>query len=176
MLSTGRVLISFFSTMVCLLRSLHHEPAALAQGGNAPFRIQDLDLVALLDAVGSDLTGADCLDAHRFGPVGVQLCSNTLQVQDNFGNVFLDALNGGELVDYAVDLDTGHAGQRRQKNSAQAVAQRDAETALQRFCYEFTVAAVGREARRFDFGTFNLHHINVLLVKPMSPSAHMQFS
>src|SRR5699024_6087136 len=121
---------------------LHHEPAALAQGGDVPFRIQDLDLVALLDAVGSDLTGAHRLDAHRLGPVRVQLCSDTLQVQDNFGNVFLDALNGGELVDYAVDLDTGHgdAGQRRQKNSAQAVAQRDAETALQRICYEFTVA------------------------------------
>src|SRR5699024_9378667 len=102
---------------------LHHEPAALAQGGDVPFRIQDLDLVALLDAVGSDLTGAHRLDAHRLGPVRVQLCSDTLQVQDNFGNVFLDVLNGGELVDYDVDLVTGRgdAGQRRQKNSVQAV-------------------------------------------------------
>ena len=139
-----------------------------------PFRVQDLNIVALLDVVRSNLTRADCLNTHCLRPVGVQLCSNTLQVQDNFGNVFLDALNGGELVNHAVDLDAGHGdtGQRGKKHTTQAIAQCDAKATLQRFCHEFAVAAVRGQACRFDFGTFNLHHIYALLVKPMLPSAH----
>ena len=153
---------------------LHDELAALAQGRNVPFRVQDLNIVALLDVVSGDLTGAHCLNTHCLRTIGVQLCSDTLQVQDNFGNVFLDALNGGELVDHAVDLDAGHGdtGQRGKKHTTQAVAQCDAKATLQRFCHEFAVAAVRGQACRFDFGTFNLHHIYALLVKPTLPSAH----
>ena len=153
---------------------LHDELAALAQAGDMPLRVQDLDVIALLDVVGRDFTRANSLHTHRLRPVGVQLCSNPLQVQDNFGNVFLDALNGGELVNHAVDLDAGHGdtGQRGKKHTTQAVAQCDAKTTLQRLCHELAVAAVGRQACRFDFGTFNLHHIYALLVKPMLPSAH----
>ena len=40
------------------------------------------------------------------------------------------------------------------------------------FCHEFAVAAVRGQACRFDFGTFNLHHIYALLVKPALPPAH----
>ena len=153
---------------------LHDELAALAQGCNVPFRVQDLNIVALLDVVRSNLTRADCLNTHCLRPVGVQLCSNTLQVQDNFGNVFLDALNGGELVNHAVNLDAGHGdtGQRGKKHTTQAVAQCDAKATLQRLRHESAVAAVRGQACRFDFGTFNLHHIYALLVKPMLPSAH----
>ena len=53
-----------------------------------------------------------------------------------------------------------------------ADAQCDAKATLQRFCHELAIAAVRRQACRFDFGTFNLHHIYALLVKPMLPSAH----
>ena len=153
---------------------LHDELAALAEGCNVPLRVQDLNIIALFDVIRSDLTGADCFNTHCLRTVGVQLCSDTLQVQDNFGNVFLDALNGGELVNHAVDLDAGHGdtGQRGKKHTTQAVAQCDAKTTLQRLCHELAVAAVGRQACRFDFGTFNLHHIYALLVKPMLPSAH----
>ena len=147
---------------------LHDELAALAQGCDVPFRVQDLNVVALLDVIGGDLTGANCLNTHCLRTIGVQLCSDTLQVQDNFGNVFLDALNGGELVNHAVDLDAGHGdtGQRGKKHTTQAIAQCDAKATLQRFCHEFAVAAVRGQACRFDFGTFNLHHIYALLVKP----------
>ena len=153
---------------------LHDELAALAQGCDVPLRVQDLNIIALLDVIGGDLTGANCLNTHCLRTVGVQLCSDTLQVQDNLGNVFLDALNGGELVNHAVDLDAGHGdtGQRGKKHTTQAVAQCDAKATLQRLCHELAVAAVGRQACRFDFGTFNLHHIYALLVKPMLPSAH----
>ena len=153
---------------------LHDELAALAQGCDVPLRVQNFDVVALLDVVSGDLTGADCLNTHCLRTIGVQLCSNTLQVQDNFGNVFLDALNGGELVNHAINLDAGHGdtGQRGKKHTTQAVAQCDAKATLQRLCHELAVAAVGRQACRFDFGTFNLHHIYALLVKPMLPSAH----
>ena len=139
-----------------------------------PLRVQNFDVVALLDVVSGDLTGADCLNTHCLRTIGVQLCSDTLQVQDNFGNVFLDALNGGELVNHAVDLDAGHGdtGQRGKKHTTQAIAQCDAKATLQRFCHEFAVAAVRGQACRFDLGTFNLHHIYALLVKPVFPPAH----
>ena len=77
-------------------------------------------------------------------------------------------------MDHAVDLDAGHGdtGQRGKKHTTQAVAQGDAKAALQRLRHKFAVAAVRRQACRFDFGTFNLHHIYALLVKPMLPSAH----
>ena len=89
-----------------------------------PLRVQNFDVVALLDVVSGDLTGADCLNTHCLRTIGVQLCSNTLQVQDNFGNVFLDALNGGELVNHAINLDAGHGdtGQRGKKHTTQAIA------------------------------------------------------
>jgi len=153
---------------------LHNELGTLAQSCNVPLRVQNFDVVALLDVVSSDLTGTNCLNTHCLRTIGVQLCSDTLQVQDNFGNVFLDALNGGELVDHTVNLDAGHGdtGQRGKKHTTQAIAQCDAKATLQRFCHEFAVAAVRGQACRFDFGTFNLHHIYALLVKPALPPAH----
>ena len=77
-------------------------------------------------------------------------------------------------MNHAVDLDAGHGdtGQRGKKHTTQAVAQCDAKATLQRLRHESAVAAVRGQACRFDFGTFNLHHIYALLVKPMLPSAH----
>ena len=70
-------------------------------------------------------------------------------------------------MDYAVDLDTGHgdAGQRRQKDSAQAVAQRDAENRAPEVLLR--IYRSGRRARGspFRFGTFISIIYNALLVK-----------
>ena len=41
-----------------------HKEVPLAQGCDVPLRVQDLNIIALLDVVGGDLTGANCLNTH----------------------------------------------------------------------------------------------------------------
>ena len=72
---------------------LHDELAALAEGCNVPLRVQDLNIIALFDVVCSDLTGADCFNTHCLRTIGVQLCSDTLQVQDNLSAFVTTSLN-----------------------------------------------------------------------------------
>ena len=59
----------------------------------------------------------------------------TLEVQDDGGDIFFDAGHGGELVQHAVDADAGdgRAGNRRQQRASQRIAQGVTESGLQRF-------------------------------------------
>ena len=62
----------------------------------------------------------------------------------------------------AVDLDRlrGYTRQAGKKHTAQAVAQRGAETAFQRLNNELTITAIRRKVGHLDLGAFNLHHKN----------------
>ena len=149
-------------TAALVERKLHHEFGALAQRGDVPVGVQDLEVIACLDAAGGDFAGAGCLNADSAGAVAVDLGGNALQVQNDLGDIFLDALDGRELMDHTVDLDTGDCdtGQRGQQHTTQAVAQRGAEAALQRFHNELAVTAVRGKVDHLDLGAFNLHHKN----------------
>ena len=75
-----------------------------------------------------------------------------LQVEDDVGDIFLDARDGGELVQHALDAHGGNriAGERGEQDPAQCVTDSYPVAALERFGDE---APVGRG--RFLFVEFN---------------------
>src|SRR5699024_221261 len=86
---------------------LHDQLGALAQGGDMPFRVEDLQVIAALDGTGDELAGAGRLDPDGLGAVAIDLGGNTLEVQDDLRHVLPYALDGGKLMHHAVDLDAG---------------------------------------------------------------------
>ena len=84
-----------------------------------PIGIQNLDFITLLDAASRHFAFARRLNAGGDRTIGEQLCSNSLQVQDNFSDVLFHSFNGAELMHNAIDLHTGNsnAGKRREKDT-----------------------------------------------------------
>ena len=77
--------------------------------------VEDLDAGGQVDVLGGDLTGAG--DDERgldLGRVGVHAADDALEVQDDVGDVLLDALDRRELVGDALDAHArdGRAGER----------------------------------------------------------------
>ena len=68
------------------------------------------------------------------GSSAMQREHEVLEVQDDVGDVLLDARDGVELVEGVVEahLGDGRAGDRRQQRAAQGVAERVAEAGLER--------------------------------------------
>ena len=86
------------------------------------------------DVGGGDLAGALLAQVHDDRLVALGADDEFLEVQDDVGDVFLDALDGRELVQHAVDADAGDRRARdgRQQGAAQRVAERVAEAGLER--------------------------------------------
>src|SRR4051794_23150846 len=112
---------------------LHLQLALVGQGGDLQVGVVHLDAGRRLDVTGGDDTGAGLAQVHRDGLVVLGGDDKTLQVEDDLGDVFLDALDGRELVQDGVDLDAGdgRTGDGRQEGTTQRVAERVAETRLQ---------------------------------------------
>ena len=117
------------------------------------FRIAD-------DAAGGNFALALSLDAYGLGSFAVKLGVKSLDVEDDFGYILFNALDGGKFVLNSVDLngDYSYAGKRGEQNSSQAVAQRDTETAVKRLCDKLAVTAVFRKLRGFNLGLYNFNH------------------
>jgi len=118
--------------------------------------IQDLDVVVGLDVRGGDDARALLLQRQRGVVHGVHANGDVLEVQQDFKHVFLEALDGGVLVQHAIDLDfrDGEAGDRGQQHAPQGVAQRVAIAALERL--DDHLGAVGAEA--FNVGAARTQH------------------
>ena len=90
--------------------------------------------------------------------VGEALQAELLDVQDDLGDVFLDARDRRELLVHVADLDRRDRGafERGQQDAPQGVAQGDAIAGLER---AGLVLAVGAELLdAFDVGCFELDH------------------
>ena len=87
------------------------------------------------DVAGGDLTRTLLAQVHGDRLVLLGGHDQTLEVQDDVGDVFLDAGHGGELVQHTVDANAGdgRAGNRRQQRATQRIAQGVTESRLQRF-------------------------------------------
>ena len=88
--------------------------------------------------VNLDVSRGHCAGALRrerqlCGVLAVQRQGDTFQVQQDFDDVFLHALNGRVLVLDTVDLDFGDGatGHRRQQNATQRIAQRVTKASLE---------------------------------------------
>src|SRR4029077_17973455 len=86
------------------------------------------------DVPRGDLTGPLLAQVHGDGLVLLGRHDETLEVQDDVGDVFLDAGDGGELVEHTVDANAGdrRAGNRRQQRAPKRIAKGVTESGLQR--------------------------------------------
>ena len=102
-------------------------------------RIEDLELGRDVDVGRHDLAGLVLVQPHLdLVELAVQPADELLEVEDDVGDVLLDALDGRELVRDTLDLDRadGRALERREQHPAQRVAERVAEAAVERFDLE----------------------------------------
>ena len=86
------------------------------------------------DVGSGDVTGAGLAEVHRDRLVVLGGDDETLEIQDHFGDVLANTLDGGELVQNGVDLDAGDrcARNRRQERTTKRVAEGVTKTRLQR--------------------------------------------
>src|SRR6478609_7965019 len=112
---------------------LHLQRALVGQRGDLEVGVVDLDAGRRSDVRGGDVTGTRLAQVHGDGLVVLRGDDEALEVEDDLGDVFLDALDGRELVKDAVDpnaRDRG-TGDRAQQGTAQRVAERVAEARLE---------------------------------------------
>ena len=110
------------------------EPALLVDRRDVQLGVVHVDAGRRRDVGRGDLARALLAQVHDDRLVALGADDQFLEVQDDVGDVFLDALDGGELVQHAVDADAGDGrpGDRGQQGAAQRVAERVAEAGLER--------------------------------------------
>jgi hypothetical protein len=110
------------------------EPALAVQGRDVQVGAVDLDAGGRRDVGRGHRAGALLAQVHDDRLVALRGDDELLEVQDEVGDVLLDARHGGELVQDAVDPDAGDssAGDRGQQGAAERVAEGVAETGLER--------------------------------------------
>ena len=121
-------------------------------------RIHDLNLIVHLQIARFHFAGTYGVDADHLRLFGKELRRQQLDVQNQLGDVFLDARNRRKLMLHALDTDAGcrYAGERIEHDSAKRVAQRLTKAALQRIYDKFSISAVLADLDTFDFGFFDL--------------------
>ncbi len=112
-----------------------------------------------LDLAGPHLARPGGAQAHPLRPLAMHAQADALDVQHDVGDVLEHARQRGELVQHALDLHRGdrRALQRGQQHPPQRVAERQAETALERLGDDGgdtvrIAARLDRKLLRFDQG------------------------
>ena len=140
-------------------RQVDLELGLLLERGDVRVRVEDLDAGGQVDVLGGDLAGAGD-DQRRLdlGRVGVHPADDALEVEDDVGDVLLDAPDRRELVRDALDPHAGdrRAGQRGEQHTAQRVAERVAEAPVERLDRER--AAVLVDGLAGDSGDLEVKH------------------
>ncbi len=107
--------------------------------------VEDLDAGGQVDVLRLDLAGAGG-DQRRLDLVGIGVHADdeVLEVEDDVGDVLLDARHGGELVRDALDADAGDGGaaQRGEQDATEAVAEGVAEALVEGLDREGAAAVV----------------------------------
>src|SRR6185312_559433 len=130
----GLVLHGRDVTAATLDDELDLELALVVQGRDVHVGVVHGDAGRRHDVTRGDLARALLAQVHGDRLVLLGGHHQALQVQDDVGDVFLDARHGGELVQHAVDADAGdgRARNRGQQRAPQRIAQGVAESRLQR--------------------------------------------
>ena len=99
-------------------------------------RIEYFDVGVSLDIAGSHFASPVLGDRQCLGLVAVQLERYLLQIQDHVGSIFDDAFNRREFVLDTFDFHRRNCRSfdRRKQRASQRVADRRAESALERLC------------------------------------------
>ena len=117
---------------------LHLQLALVGQGGDLEVGVVHLDTGRRRDVGGGHVTGTRLAQVHGDRLVVLGGDDETLEVEDDLGDVLLDPLDGRELVEDVVDLDARDRGtrDRAEERTAERVAQRVAEAGLQGLDHE----------------------------------------
>ena len=82
---------------------LHMETAVRVKRRKVQVGVDDLDFRIGKDIARLDFAGTDRVDDDLLRFLGVQLADELLEVQDDLGNVFLDAFDRRELMQNSVN-------------------------------------------------------------------------
>src|SRR3954468_4461505 len=110
------------------------ELALVVEGGDVHVGVVYRHAGGRDDVTRGDLAGALLAQVHGDRLVLLGRHDQTLEVQDDVGDVFLDTGDGGELVQHTVDANAGNrrAGNRRQQRAPKRIAKGVTESGLQR--------------------------------------------
>src|SRR5262245_12118381 len=134
---------------------LHVELAAVGDGRDVRFGLENLDILVDLDVLRAHDPRLVYTQIQRLGVVHVELQWDLLQVEDDIGRILDHSGNWRKLVEDAVDLDSsnGRAFYRGQQYTTQGVADRRAEPSLERLgieppesigeCFPFELETLG---------------------------------
>ena len=112
--------------------------ALVGQRRDLQVGVVHLDTGRRRDVGGGDVTGTGLAQVHGDRLVVLGGDDQTLEVEDDLGDILLDALDGRELVENAVDLDRGdrRTRDRGEQGAAKRVAQRVTEARLEGLDHE----------------------------------------
>src|SRR5690606_30082308 len=128
---------------------LHVDRTVGRQIGDQVIAIDDFDIVIQLDIGSGNSARALLHQAQGHFITAVQLDGDTFEVEQDFDDIFLHALDGAVLVEHTVDLGLDHsaAGHGGQQNTTQRVAKGVAKTTL--------------EGLESDLGTGRTDHLHI---------------
>src|SRR4029079_8071851 len=108
--------------------------ALVVEGRDLQVGVVHLDTGRGRDVGSGDVAGTLLAEVHGDRLVVLRGDDEALEVEDDLGDVFLDALDRRELVERRVHLDAGDRGtrDRGQEGTTERVAERVAEAGLQR--------------------------------------------
>jgi hypothetical protein len=120
-------------TAATLNGELELKARLVVQSGNVQLGVVNLHTRRSLDIGSTHGTGTGLTQVRGDGLIVLTGHHEVLDVQDNFGDVFLDTGDGGELVKHTVNTDAGHGRARDggQQGATQGVTQRVPEAWLQ---------------------------------------------
>src|SRR5690606_1812648 len=147
-------------------RQLHLELALAVERGDVQVGVVHLDPGRRRDVRRGDCTRALFAQVHHHWLVVFGGHDQTLQVEDDVGDVLLHPGDRGELVQDPVDPDRrdGRPRNRREQGSAQRVAERVAEARLERLDGE--PGAVVADRLFAEVGTLSDEHVDFLSATP----------
>jgi hypothetical protein len=111
----------------------HADRGALVERADHMIRVENLHIRAGLDIARGGNAGAFLLQHHALGAIRMDAQRDFLDVQNDVGDVLAHTRDGGEFMQYAIDVNRVHGGalQGGQEHTAQRVPERQAEAALQ---------------------------------------------
>ena len=146
LLHVGAVLGRGYITASVLDHHFNQQRRLFGQIGDDVVLVDDVDVVVGDHIAAGHRSRLALFDAHHLGAVGLVLDNQRLNVQHDIGHVFHDAGYRREFVLRALHLDLCHGAtfQAGKQDTPQTVADRDAETSLERLGREFAVSTAER--------------------------------
>ena len=136
----------------------------VAKGCNMVIRIENFDIRILFNISCFHIAGTSHIQHNRFGGHRVQSRRNSFYIQDDFRYIFLNTVNSGDFVKYAINFDTcnSDAGEGAEQYAAQGVTQSNPIASFQRLDHKRARFPCLAHIQRHDIRLFYFDHNNLL--------------